>query len=152
VWSSRSTLGIHALLAHAADPALAQPEVRRVHAAYMPWVCAASTMLDSYVDAAADQAEDGHSYLAHYISRGAAAGRVCELVRRSMCEARGLRCGARHALIVAGMAAMYLSADEARTPALGATTDALLEAGGSLTRLLEPILRLWRIACAQRAA
>jgi tetraprenyl-beta-curcumene synthase len=150
--AASSTLGIHALLAHAADPTLAEPDVRMVDAAYMPWVCAASTMLDSYVDEVADLAEAGHSYVAHYASPGVAAGRVCDLVRRSMCEARGLRGGAKHALIVAGMAAMYLSADEARTPAMLATTDRLVEAGGSLTRLLLPILRLWRIAYAQRAA
>ncbi|HWY90705.1 MAG TPA: DUF2600 family protein [Solirubrobacteraceae bacterium] len=150
--AASSTLGIHALLAHAADPALAERDLREVDAVYMPWVCAASTMLDSYVDEAIDIAGDGHSYVAHYASSGTAARRVCQLVRRSMCEARGLRGGARHALIVAGMAAMYLSADEARTPAMRATTDRFIEAGGSLTRVLLPILRLWRIAYAQRSA
>lgn len=150
--AASSTLGIHALLAHAADPALADRDVSEVEAAYMPWVCAASTMLDSYVDEAIDVAGDGHSYVAHYTSPSVAACRVCELVRRSMREARGLCGGARHALIVAGMAAMYLSADEARTPAMRATTDRFIEAGGSPTRALLPILRLWRIAYAQRSA
>jgi tetraprenyl-beta-curcumene synthase len=150
--AASSTLGIHALLAHAADPALAERDVREVDAAYMPWVCAASTMLDSYVDEAVDVAGDGHSYVAHYASPGVATRRVCGLVQRSMCEARGLHGGTRHALIVAGMAAMYLSADEARTPAMRATTDRFIEAGGSLTRVLLPILRLWRIANAQRSA
>jgi tetraprenyl-beta-curcumene synthase len=150
--AASSTLGIHALLAHAADPAFADRDLSEVDAAYMPWVCAASTMLDSYVDEAIDVAGDGHSYVAHYASPSTAARRVCELVRRSMCEARGLRGGARHALIVAGMAAMYLSADEARTPAMRATTDRFTEAGGSLLRVLLPILRLWRIAYAQRSA
>jgi len=150
--AASSTLGIHALLAHAADPALAEREVREVDAAYMPWVCVASTMLDSYVDEVVDVAGDGHSYVSHYASPGAATHRICELVRRSMCEARGLCGGARHALIVAGMAAMYLSADEARTPAMRARTDRFIEAGGSLTRALLPILRLWRIAYAQRSA
>jgi hypothetical protein len=32
------------------------------------------------------------------------------------------------------------------------TTDSFVEAGGSLTRLLLPILRLWRIAYSQRSA
>jgi tetraprenyl-beta-curcumene synthase len=150
--AASSTLGIHALLAYAADPALAERDVNEVDAAYMPWVCVASTMLDSYVDGAVDAAGDGHSYVAHYASPGAATRRICELVRRSMCEARGLCGGARHALIVAGMTAMYLSADEARTPAMRARTDSFIKAGGSLTRVLLPILRLWRLACAQRSA
>lgn len=150
--AASSTLGVHALLAQAADPAFADDDVREVDAAYMPWVCAASTMLDSYVDQAIDVAGNGHSYVAHYPCPGVAARRVCDLVRRSMCEARGLHGGARHALIIAGMTAMYLSADEARTPAMRATTNSFLEAGGSLTRLLLPVLRLWRIANAQRSA
>lgn len=150
--AASSTLGIHALLALAVDPALAKRDLDEVDAAYMPWVCSASTMLDSYVDEALDAAGDGHSYVAHYTSSDTAEQRVCELVRRSLCEARGLPGGARHALIVAGMAAMYLSADEARTPAMRARTDRIVEAGGSLTRMLLPILRLWRIAYAQRSA
>ena len=81
--AASSTLGVHALLALAADPALADDDVREVDAAYMPWVCAASTMLDSYVDQAIDVADDEHSYVAHYSSPAVAARRVCELVRRS---------------------------------------------------------------------
>jgi tetraprenyl-beta-curcumene synthase len=150
--AASSTLGIHALLAHAANPALAERDAREVDAAYMPWVCAASTMLDSYVDEAADVADGGHSYVAHYSSPGAAARRICKLVSRSSSEVRGLRRGDRHALIVAGMAAMYLSADEARTPAKRARTDSFVAAGGGLTRALLPALRLWRIVRAQRSA
>lgn len=150
--AASSTLGIHALLAQAADPTCAEREVRDVDAAYMPWVCAASTMLDSYVDEAADIAGDGHSYVAHYPSPRIAARRMYELVWRSIHEVRGLRNGSRHALVVAGMAAMYLSADEALTPAMRRTTDSFIEAGGPQTRLLFPILRLWRIVYGQRSA
>ena len=49
------------------------------------------------------------------------------------------------------MVAMYLSKDSARDPALHATTDSFVRAAGSLTRLLLPILRLWRITNGQRA-
>jgi hypothetical protein len=55
-------------------------------------------------------------------------------------------------VIAACMVAMYLSKDSARTPAMRPTTDRLSEAGGSLTRLLLPVLRLWRVAYAQRSA
>jgi hypothetical protein len=47
---------------------------------------------------------------------------------------------------------LYLTKDSAHTPAMRATTASLVRAGGSLTRLLLPILRLWRIAYAQRSA
>jgi hypothetical protein len=47
---------------------------------------------------------------------------------------------------------MYLSKDIARTRAMRETTDALLDAGGSLTHLLLPILRLWRIIYSQSSS
>ncbi len=150
--AASSTLGIFALLAEAADSDSSPRAFGEVDRAYMPWVCVVSTMLDSYVDALADLAGEGHSYVAHYADASVAAQRVCDLIRRSMREARELRGGLRHALIVAGMAAMYLSADEARTPAMRATTDKFVEAGGSLTRSLLPILRMWRLINGRRSA
>jgi hypothetical protein len=109
-------------------------------------------MLDSYVDQAEDAVNGDHSYVSHYPSPTVATQRVCELVRRSAQEVRCLPGGDRHAVIAACMAAMYLSKDSARTPAMRPTTDRLSEAGGSLTRLLLPVLRLWRVVYAQRSA
>lgn len=150
--AASSTLGIHALLALAADPTCEERDAVEVDAAYMPWICAASTMLDSYVDEVADTAEGAHSYIAHYPSEEVALRRTHELVSRSLEEARLLQNGARHALIVAGMVAMYLSAEEARTVAKRNTTRALVGAGGSLTRMLLPIMGAWRIAYGLRRA
>jgi tetraprenyl-beta-curcumene synthase len=147
-----STLGIHALLALAADRTCIEHDVRDVYAAYMPWICGASTMLDSYVDQDADSAGSGHCYVAHYPSSEIAAHRISELIWQSVRRARGLRNGPRHALIAAGMVAMYLSADDARTPELRRTTHDFIQAGGSLMWLVLPVLRLWRIAYGQRAA
>jgi hypothetical protein len=50
------------------------------------------------------------------------------------------------------MIAMYLSKDTARTPQLRAGTKTFIKAGGTLTRLLLPILRVWRAAYHQRSA
>jgi tetraprenyl-beta-curcumene synthase len=150
--AASSTLGIHALLALAADPACEERDAVEVDAAYMPWICAASTMLDSYVDEVADAAESAHSYIAHYPSEEIALARTRELVHRSLEEARRLQGGACHALIVAGMVAMYLSAEEARTVAKRNTTQTLVRTGGSLTRASVPILRMWRTAYGLRRA
>ncbi len=109
-------------------------------------------MLDSYVDQVEDEANGDHSYIAHYASPAIAAQRLREIVERAARESRGLPNGHRHAVIAACMIAMYLSRDSARTPAMRATTGKLIDAGGSLTRVLLPILRLWRIAYAQRSA
>ncbi len=107
-------------------------------------------MLDSYVDQAEDLANGDHSYVSHYPTPQLAATRIRGLVERSLIEARALRDGERHAVIVACMVAMYLAKDSAHTEGMRQTTRGLVCAGGSLTRLLLPILRLWRIANAQQ--
>jgi hypothetical protein len=76
---------------------------------------------------------------------------MCQLIQRSLSEAGALPNGERHTLIVACMIAMYLSKDSARTRVMHKTTQRLVSAGGSLTKILLPILRLWRIVYAQRS-
>ncbi|HEY2283553.1 MAG TPA: DUF2600 family protein [Solirubrobacteraceae bacterium] len=150
--AASASLTVHVLLALAAEPACTEQELERACAAYFPWLSLVTTMLDSYVDQVEDEANGDHSYIAHYRSPAVAARRVCELIERAAQESRRLRHGSRHAVIVACMIAMYLSRDSARTPAMRATTDRFLEAGGSLTRVLLPSLRLWRVVYAQRSA
>lgn len=149
--AASASLAVHAFLALAAQPACSEEDLRRACEAYFPWISGTATMLDSYVDQVEDELEGNHRYVAHYEDGTLAEERLRMLVSRSVTEARLLRDGHRHGLIAACMVAMYLSKDSARTPALRETTTGLVKAGGSLTRLLLPILRLWRIAVAQRA-
>ena len=150
--AASASLTVHVLLALAAEPACTENEIDDACAVYYPWLSLATTMLDSYVDQVEDEANGDHSYIAHYATPAVAARRVYEVVEHSARECRRLRNGHRHAVIAACMVAMYLSRDSARTPALRETTDSFIRAGGSLTRVLLPVLRLWRIAYGQRAA
>lgn len=150
--AASATLATHVLLALSAEGSSPGVDLRRVHAAYQPWISLATTMLDSYVDQAEDQANGNHSYVAHYPSPEHAARRIREIVTRAVAEARALPNGEVHALITASMAAMYLSKDSAHAADTSAATWQLVRAGGSLTVLLLPILRLWRTAYAQRSA
>jgi tetraprenyl-beta-curcumene synthase len=150
--AASAPLTIHALLALAAGPACSEHEVARTYAAYFPWLSAATTMLDSYVDQLEDIDNGDHSYVAHYADPESAARGIRALISRSVVEACSLRDGHKHAVIAAAMIAMYLSKDAARTPQLRAGTYSFIRAGGSLTRLLLPILRAWRIAYAQYSA
>jgi tetraprenyl-beta-curcumene synthase len=150
--AASASLTVHAFLALAAQPACSEADARRTCAAYFPWLSAATTMLDSYVDQVEDERNGDHRYIAHYPSQVLACQRVQELVTRSALEARRLSNGHRHAVIAACMVAMYLSKDSARTPEMRAGTASIVRAGGSLTRVLLPVLRLWRIAFAQRGA
>lgn len=150
--AATSSLTVHLLLALAAEPTFDESDVNRACAVYFPWLSLATTMLDSYVDQFDDAITGDHSYIAHYASREVAVARLGEIVERAGRDARGLRNGHHHAVIVACMVAMYLSNDSANKVDLRATTRTLVRAGGSLTKLLLPVLRAWRIAYGLRSA
>lgn len=147
-----ASLTVHALLALAAQPGCSAREVIEVRDAYNPWISAATTMLDSFVDQLEDATNRDHSYVAHYPSHQTAIARTRWLIEQSIEQAQALPRGERHQLIVAAMAAMYLSKDSARSPALADHSRTLARASGALMFLLLPLLRLWRTAYHQRAA
>lgn len=140
----------HALLALAARPGVTEADARAMYGAYFPWLALTLTLLDSYADRAEDAQAGRHNYFAHFPSDATAVGRLQECVGRAACGVRGLPGGERHAVLLACMIALYLSKDSARAPALRATTAEIAAAGGSLTRLLLPILRTWRLCNGQR--
>jgi len=139
-----SSLCTYAVLALAADADVDERDVAAAYDAYSPWIAAASTLLDAFVDQADDVASGNHSYVAHYESPELARARLCEIVYESARRARALRRGTRHALIATGMVSMYLSKDSAREPALRDDARAILAAAGSLPRVQLPILRVMR--------
>jgi tetraprenyl-beta-curcumene synthase len=142
-------LDVLVLMALAAEPACSERVGTRACAGYF-WVSLAATVLDSYGDGAADVEADAHNYLARYPTCEVAVRRIREIVERSMREACALPNGHRHAVIVACMVALCASKTSARTPEMRAPTRGIVRAGGSLTRLLVPILRAWRIVYGQR--
>ena len=147
---SASALTVIVLLALAGDPTTTDEDRRAAVRAYR-WVGALSTMLDSYVDQAEDAASGEWSAVARYPDATVATERIGYLIDRSLREVRGLRNGERHAVIVSSMIALFLSRDSARSGPLAASTHELIAAGGTLTRRLVPVLRLWRSALNQRA-
>ncbi len=150
--AASASMTVHALLALAAEPCCSESEIAATCQAYFPWISAATTMLDSYVDQTEDVLHGDHSYIAHYHDEQTGVEQVTRLLRESLRDARRLPNGERHIVLIASMAAMYLSKDSARVSALEPSTQALAAAGGSLTKFLLPILRLWRTIYSQRAA
>jgi tetraprenyl-beta-curcumene synthase len=150
--AASASLTVHAILALAADAPCEWDEVEGTYSAYFPWISALGTMLDSYVDREEDRAQGNHSYIDHYPTGDAGLRRVSELIDRSAREARALRNGYRHAVIVACMVAMYLSRDSARAPSMRMGTRGLVHEGGAVAMLLLPLLRIWRITYEQRSA
>jgi tetraprenyl-beta-curcumene synthase len=149
--AASASLTVHTLLALADEVGCDKTRLAQAQRAYFPWISAVTTMLDSYVDQLEDTANGDHSYVAHYGDGELTIRRIQYLLDRSLCEARKLDNAEHHILIVASMVAMYLSKDSARSVPLRAGTESLVRAGGSLTRVLLPILRLWRLAYAQRS-
>jgi tetraprenyl-beta-curcumene synthase len=139
----------HALLALAASRTPTREEAETTYAAYFPWFALALTLLDSYADQHDDHLTGNHSYFAHYENHGDAVERLCESVTRAAAGVLSLRDGERHAVLLACMVALYLSKDSARAPELRPTTARIAAAGGTLPRLLLPVLRVWRVCNAQ---
>lgn len=145
-------LAAFALLALACEPDCSEHEIARTHAAYFPWASAVACMLDSYADQLEDAANRDHSYIAHYPAPEVAVTQTCGLIRRCLRELHTLRNAESHVLIAASMMALYLSKDSARTESMCPSSKRIADAGGSLTRALLPVLRLWRVAYSLRSS
>lgn len=105
-----SCLGVHALLALAADPLSVVADAKRTDAAYFPGICAISALLDSLADHYADHGTSNHSFTAHYDTETEAAERLITITRDTAHRLNGLPRERRHAFILDGILAFYLSA------------------------------------------
>jgi tetraprenyl-beta-curcumene synthase len=145
-------LVLFALFALAAERDVDERLVADTHAAYWPLLPLVATMLDSYVDQAEDAGSGDHQYVSHYVDSDHAVRRISELIDRAARGVRSLPNGHRHAVILSCMISFYLSKDSARTAELRSGSSDLVRAGGTLSRTLAPILRIWRAAYAQSSA
>jgi tetraprenyl-beta-curcumene synthase len=151
-----SSVAAHALIAAAADPATARPaaagpaatadEAELIDAAYFPPIGALTVLLDDLIDRDEDAAAGEHNYMDYYSSAGEAADRLALIAARASAAAAKLPQPRRHAAILTGVAAFYLSAAEARSPFARPIRDRLLDSLGPTTRPLAALLRLQRRA------
>jgi tetraprenyl-beta-curcumene synthase len=111
-----SSLGIYALIAAAADPIVDPGELEKIEHAYFPWIGALHSLLDHLVDKSEDATIGQRNLIDYYSSTQEAADRMQALAVRATSAARALPRGHRHAIILAGMTAFYLSAPEASAP------------------------------------
>src|SRR5262249_207868 len=111
-----------------------------------------ATMLDSLVDQAEDAETGDHQYVSHYGDTKMAVGHIAGLVAEAGRRMVELRRGHAHAVVVGGMVPFYLSEARARTAAMRPHTAQISRSGGSLVRVLAPILRTWRLAYSQASA
>jgi tetraprenyl-beta-curcumene synthase len=132
--SGGSSLGVHVMIAAAAEPEIDPARVDALERAYFPWIGALHSMLDHLVDIQEDALTAQCNLIELYGSQEEAAERMSRLSERALAHARALEPGHRHELIVAAMASFYLSAPEAREGNAAPITRAALDAFGSLAR------------------
>jgi cytochrome P450 len=135
----------HVFLALAAEPSWEQHELLAVYSAYFPWVPLAIAMLDSYLDLADDVASGSHSYISHYPSETVALERLAEIIGQIVDSTTRLPNSRRHAVLIEGIVAWHLSIESVNTPGTREKTRILAHAGGPLTRVLLPLVHLWRM-------
>ncbi len=140
-----SSLGVHVLIAAAAEQGLRPTEVAALDRAYFPWIGALHSLLDNLVDREEDVRTDQPSLVAYYASPAQAAARMRMLALDSVHRARALPRGRRHLLILAAMAGNYLSNPEANTPEVREVAHSVLEAIGELAKPTLLVFRLRRL-------
>jgi tetraprenyl-beta-curcumene synthase len=129
-----SSLSVFALIAAAAQPAVAADEATATEQAYFPWIGALHVLLDSLIDRSSDISDGQHSLIEHYTSAEEMADRLREIAARSMRATELLPRSMQHATILAAMASFYLSAPTTSTPeALLATRHVLAAMGAVAT-------------------
>jgi tetraprenyl-beta-curcumene synthase len=140
-----SSLGVHVLIAAAADAELQQTDIAAIDDAYFPWIGALHSLLDNIVDIQEDAITDQRSLVAYYASPAQAAARLQVLAVKAVGCARALPRGARHAIILAAMAGNYLSSPEANTPDVKTVSQSVREAIGDLATPTLLVFKLRRL-------
>jgi len=130
-----SSVAAHALIAAAADGRTGAAEAEAIDAAYFPPVGALTVLLDDVVDREEDLAAGEHNYIAYYAGPGEAVERLALLAGRAREAAAKLRHRRRHAAILAGVAAFYLSSPAADSDYAEPIRKGMLEVLGATARL-----------------
>jgi tetraprenyl-beta-curcumene synthase len=158
-----SSLCVHALIAAAAFPAARAQDLAALERAYFPWIGALHSLLDSLVDEVEDANIGQLSLIGCYLSPADAARGMGRLAARSLGLTRELPGGRSHRVLLAAMAANYLSESEAsssrayvREAIGGLLAPALLvfrarRLGGRLARALAGVPAVKRTPAAERS-
>jgi tetraprenyl-beta-curcumene synthase len=141
-----SSMSVFALIALAADPGLTRNEALAAERAYFPWIGALHTLLDSLADRREDIHDAQHSLVGHYASTEAASRRMATIAAEAVRRAQALRDGTTHALILSGMASLYLSSPDASLPDTKPSRDRIADVLGDLAAPTMIVLGLRRVA------
>jgi tetraprenyl-beta-curcumene synthase len=144
--SAGSSLGLFALMAAAAEPNLAHDTALAIERAYWPWIGALHSLLDSLVDATEDEQAEQRNLLHYYASSDEAVERMETLAEHSLAAIRPLPQTMSHRLVIAAMAAYYISSGGSVSPDEQQISLAVRDALGGLACAASVVFRLRRTA------
>jgi tetraprenyl-beta-curcumene synthase len=139
-----SSLGVHALIAAAADTRLDADAATELERAYFPWIGGLHSLLDNLIDKREDEAA-GHRSLVEYYGPERAAQRMRWMAEQAAAVARALPHSRRHMVIFAAMIGNYLSTPEAHSTQLDPVSKAVLDTTGGLAGPTMLVFKLRRI-------
>jgi tetraprenyl-beta-curcumene synthase len=139
-----SSLGVHVLIAAAAESRLDAGEVTALERAYFPWIGGLHSLLDNLIDKREDEAA-GHRSLVEYYGPQRAAERMRWLALQAMQAAEELPHNRRHVVILAAMIGNYLSTSEAHSPELNPVSESVLATVDALERPTMIVFKLRRL-------
>lgn len=143
--AAASSLPTLAMIAAAAEPTLTATEVKAIEAIYWPSASALHTLLDSLIDLQQDD-EDRQKSLLEHAELSSIAIRLQKLASLALTPRERVPDPKRHAILIIGMASLYLSAPEATSIILKPTRDRVISTIGPMARPALVILRARRAA------
>jgi tetraprenyl-beta-curcumene synthase len=141
-----SSLSVFALIAAAAQPALALAEAIAIERAYFPWIGTLHVLLDSLIDRHDDLEAGQHCLIDHYCSAEEGAMRLSAISARALHATELLPHSAQHATILAAMVSFYLSSPSTSAPGTMPVAQRVLETMGTLVRPTMAVHRARRAA------
>lgn len=145
-----SSLAIHALLAAAGDARTTRADAKMIEAVYWPWINGLNTLLESLIDRDEDRRTENHSFVGHYGTHELAS-RLGTMTRQATHMVRTLPRHRQHAVILAAMSSLYLSAPQASSPDLRAVVSRVRAELDIDVRPLLAMLRLRRLLARRKA-
>lgn len=139
-----STLGMFMLAAAAADPQLRTATVKKITAAYFPWISGLHIQLDYFIDQAEDLKNNDLNFIFYYTNDRMTCERLTLFYQQAYHHAALTPHAYFAKTVVCGLAALYLSDAKIQTPAEKNIRNELLRCGGISVRILYWLCKLLR--------
>jgi tetraprenyl-beta-curcumene synthase len=140
-----SVLGVHALIALAAQPRVTPTQAAATSTTYLS-VSAVSTMLDSLIDYERDVREGRPWLVEQYAGVDGLGDPLARVLRHAIAGARALPSGAHHVMTLTGVVAYYTSAPAARSDLVRPIVARVHRQLGALLAPTMVVMRGWRAA------